>query len=93
MRICRSNSIDLIMQFAGMNQIVRCCLLFSCCIYINVNALLAQTENADALPKQFDIIGESSIYWVPNLLQSGYAGLHEMAQYHGFALNWVPSGH
>ena len=75
-----------------MNKIIRCCLLFSCCIYINVNPLFAQTENADALPKQFDGMGESSIYWVPNLLQSGYAGLHEMAQYHGFALNWVPRG-
>jgi hypothetical protein len=61
-------------------------------MYININPLLAQIENADALPKQFDIIGESSIYWVPNLLQSSNGGLHEMAQYHGFALNWVPRG-
>ena len=37
---------------------------------------MAQIENADALPKQFDINGESSIYWVPNLLQSSYGGLH-----------------
>jgi len=75
-----------------MNQIARCCIVFSCCIYFNAAPLLAQIENADALPKQFDVIGESSMYWVPNLLQSGYSGLHEMAQYHGFALNWVPRG-
>ena len=75
-----------------MNKIARCFLLFSCCIYINVNPLIAQIENADALPKQFDIIGESSIYWVPNLLQSSNGGLQEMAQYHGFALNWIPRG-
>ena len=62
-----------------MNQIARCFFLFSCCIFLNANPLLAQIENADALPKQFDGMGESSIYWVPNLLQSGYAGLHEMA--------------
>jgi hypothetical protein len=75
-----------------MNKIARSCFLFSCCIYINVNPLMAQIENADALPKQFDINGESSIYWVPNLLQSSNGGLHEMAQYHGFALNWTPRG-
>ena len=75
-----------------MNKIVRHCFLFSCCMYINLSPLLAQIENADALPKQFDLNGESSIYWVPNLLQSGYSGLHEMAQYHGFALNWIPRG-
>jgi hypothetical protein len=79
-------------QFAGMNQFARCCFLFSCCIYLNASPLLAQIENADALPKQFDVMGESSMYWVPNLLQSGYSGLHEMAQYHGFALNWTPRG-
>ena len=75
-----------------MNKIVRRCFLFSCCMYININSLLAQIENADALPKQFDLNAESSIFWVPNLLQSGYSGLHEMAQYHGFALNWIPRG-
>ena len=75
-----------------MNKIARCCFLFSCCIYININPLLAQIENADALPKQFDALGESSIYWTPNLLQSNNAGLHDMARFHGFALNWVPRG-
>lgn len=57
-----------------------------------LSALFAQTENADALPKQFDLIGQESAYWMPNLLQSSFSGLHEMAQYHGFSVNWIPRG-
>ncbi len=75
-----------------MNQILRCCFINICCLSISIAPLFAQIENADALPKQFDALGESSIYWTPNLLQSNNAGLHDMARFHGFAFNWVPRG-
>ena len=75
-----------------MNQIGPVYLLIACCMHLCLTPLFAQIENADALPKQFEGTAESSIYWVPNLLQSGYAGLHDMARFHGFALNWVPRG-
>ena len=75
-----------------MNKIARIYLLFSCCISMHAFPVVAQIENADALPKQFDGMGQESIHWMPNLLQSSYSGLYEMAQFHGFALNWVPRG-
>lgn len=75
-----------------MNRILRLCFIIICCLSISIAPLFAQIENADALPKQFDALGESSIYWTPNLLQSNSAGLHDMARFHGFALNWVPRG-
>ena len=75
-----------------MNKMLRFCLVFSCCMYMNTHPLIAQIESADALPKQFDGVGESAIYWTPNLLQSSYSGLNEMSKFHGFALNWVPRG-
>ena len=75
-----------------MNQILRLCFIITCCLSISIAPLFAQIENADALPKQFDALGESSIYWTPNLLQSNNAGLQDMARFHGFALNWLPRG-
>ena len=75
-----------------MNQMTRIFLLVTFCMSLLLDPLFAQTENADALPKQFDLIAESSIYWTPNLLQSSNGGLHDLARYHGFALNWVPRG-
>ena len=92
MRICRNNPHLIKRQFAGMNKIVRVYILIACCICFYAAPLFAQIENADALPKQFDITEQGSMYWMPNLLQSSYSGLHEMAQFHGFALNWVPRG-
>lgn len=67
------------------------CTIF-CLVGMKMPMLFAQIENADALPKQFDQMGQESIYWMPNLLQSSYAGLNELAQFQGFALNWVPRG-
>lgn len=75
-----------------MNSFARCFLIFCIYFFLKLGPLLAQIENADALPKQFDGMGESLIYWTPNLLQANQAGLSEMAQFHGFALNWVPRG-
>jgi hypothetical protein len=60
---------------------------------MNAFPSFAQIENADALPKQLDVLGQESIYWMPNLLQSSYSGVFEMAQFHGFAVNWVPRGY
>ena len=44
-----------------MNQILRCCFINICCLSISIAPLFAQIENADALPKQFDALGESSM--------------------------------
>ena len=75
-----------------MNQTLRLFFIIICCLSRSIAPLFAQIENADALPKQLDALGESSIYWTPNLLQSSNGGLHDMARFHGFALNWVPRG-
>lgn len=75
-----------------MNQLLPVCYFISCFMCMSVAKSFGQIENADALPKQFDGMGESSLYWTPNLLQSSNGGLHDMAKYHGFALNWVPRG-
>ena len=41
-----------------MNQMTRVCLLIAFCMsYASITPLFAQIENADALPKQFDVIG------------------------------------
>ncbi len=80
------------MQFVGMKNILRSCFVVFCCLIFYLKTLHAQTENADALPKQFDLHEQESVFWMPNLLQSNYSGLHEMAQYQGFALNWAPRG-
>lgn len=79
-------------QFTGMNTITRSCLVIIYCMLLHATALYAQIENADALPKQFDLMGQETNYWMPNLLKSSYSGLHEMAQYQGFAFNWSPRG-
>lgn len=80
------------MQFECMNKTIQ--LFFGIALFIsyNTNDLYAQVENADALPKQFDLLGQESIYWTPNLLQSNFAGLNELALYQGFAVNWIPRG-
>ena len=75
-----------------MNTIIRYCSVFIYCTILHTTSLYAQVENADALPRQFDIMGQETNYWMPNLLQSSYSGLHEMAQYQGFAINWSPRG-
>ena len=64
-----------------MNQMIRVSLLFTFFVCLHFDPLYAQIENADALPKQFDVIAESSIYWTPNLLQPSNAGLYDMARY------------
>ncbi len=63
-------------------------ILLSC----NYKKAYAQVESTDALHRHFDLLGQESIYWTPNLLQSNFAGLNEMALYQGFAVNWIPRG-
>lgn len=58
--------------------------LIICLIGLFQNKVNAQTENLDPIQEQ--------LYWMPDLLQSNFSGLHELAQFHGFALNWVPRG-
>lgn len=75
-----------------MNTIICNCFMLIYFMLFNGTKLFAQIENADALPRQFDLTGQEINYWIPNLLQSNYAGLHEMAQFQGFAFNWSPRG-
>lgn len=91
-RICRKKTPVLKMQLVCMKNTIRAFLIFSFFFFCCLPQLFAQTENADALPKQFDLLGQEQQYWMPNLLQSSFSGLHEMAQYQGFAVNWVPRG-
>jgi hypothetical protein len=67
-------------------------LLLFTCLCCRSSQLYGQIENADALPKQFDLLGQEPLQWMQNLLQSSATGLREMALYQGFALNWMPRG-
>ena len=80
------------LQFVGMNKTIRSYFVIFYSLLLHAPLLYGQIENADALPRQFDLIGQEATFWMPNLLQSSYSGLHEMAQYQGFALNWSPRG-
>ncbi len=68
------------------------CFLLFVYLLVLTKQLYGQIENADALPKQFDLMGQDQLQWMPNLLQSSNAGIHDMALYQGFALNWTPRG-
>lgn len=91
LRICRNKMHFFLLQFVDMHKIVHpIIVVFFSPLF--VMPVFAQVETVDALSKQFDVAGQESTEWIPNLLQSSYAGLREMAQYNGFALNWIPRG-
>lgn len=79
-------------QIVDMKKIVHVFLISFFFSFLLYNNAVAQIENADALPKQFDLLGQETMFTNPNLLQSSYAGLNEIAQFNGFSVNWVPRG-